>query len=185
MNTAKTATSKITPAEMERRTARFADMMPSAEPFLDTRIPEYAREAFNVIGHGVTEDPDLAPAITAADGFNVTYIRAEPGKGAAAHDHATAEVFIPLTGRWTIIWSPVGDDGSLHETELGPMDVISVPAGVMRGFRNCGDDTALLLVILEGTDSGTVTWDPQVVEEARKTGLALNEAGELIEVAQG
>ena len=39
MNTAKTATSKVTPAEMERRTARFADMMPSAEPFLDTRIP--------------------------------------------------------------------------------------------------------------------------------------------------
>ena len=60
----------VTDADMEARTARFADMTPSPQPYLDTRISEHEREAFNVIGRGVTEDPTLAPAIAATEGFN-------------------------------------------------------------------------------------------------------------------
>ena len=168
----------MTQADLSDRIARFKDMTPSSEPYLDTRIPEYEREAFNVIGRGVTEDPDLAPAIAATDGFNVTYIRAEPGKGAASHGHPTAEVFIPLTGRWTIFWGPESE----NEATLDPHDVISVPAGVMRGFRNAGRETGLLLVILGGADAGHVDWDPKVIERARQTGLGLDAAGNLIEI---
>ena len=58
--------------QMRARTARFEKLRPSAEAFVDTRIPEHERDIYNVIGPGVTEDPGLEPSITAVEGFNVT-----------------------------------------------------------------------------------------------------------------
>ena len=80
--------------EMKGRVARFDELRPSKQAFVDTRIPEHVRDIYNVIGRGVTEDPELRPAIVAAEGFNVTYVGAGPGKGAALHAHPTVEVFI-------------------------------------------------------------------------------------------
>jgi hypothetical protein len=48
-------------AEMEARVARFDRLKPSKQAFVDTRIPQYARDIYNVIGRGVTEDPDACP----------------------------------------------------------------------------------------------------------------------------
>jgi len=61
--------------EMLSRTARFKELVPSKEAFVDMRIPGCERDMFTVIGSGVTEDVTIAPAITAVEGFNVTYIR--------------------------------------------------------------------------------------------------------------
>ena len=90
--------------EMLSRTARFKELKPSKEAFVDTRIPEHQRDIFNVIGEGVTEDATLSAAIAAVEGFNVTYIGADPGKGAALHAHDTVEVFYAMTGRWALYW---------------------------------------------------------------------------------
>ncbi len=167
----------VTMDEMTARTARFEQLSASKQAFVDTRIPEHERDIFNVIGAGVTEDPDLAPAIASAEGFNVTYVGADPGKGAALHSHPTVEVFIPMSGRWVVYW---GDDGE-QEIELGPWDVVSVPVGVLRGFRNIGDSHAHLMAIIGGTDSGKVGWAQSVLDRARETGLELDEAGALVE----
>ena len=167
----------VTMDEMTARTARFEQLSASKQAFVDTRIPEHERVIFNVIGAGVTEDPDLAPAIASAEGFNVTYIGADPGKGAALHSHPTVEVFIPMSGRWAVYW---GDDGE-QQIELGPWDVVSVPVGVLRGFRNIGDSHAHLMAIIGGTDSGKVGWAQSVLDRARETGLELDEAGALVE----
>ena len=94
--------------QMQERVARFNELRPSRQAFVDTRIPEHVRDIYNVIGTGVTEDPELKPAITAAEGFNITYVGAESGKGAALHSHTTVEVFIPMTGRWSVFR---GDEG--------------------------------------------------------------------------
>ena len=107
----------------------------------------------------------------------MTYIGADPGKGAALHSHPTVEVFIPMSGRWVVYW---GDDGE-QEIELGPWDVVSVPVGVLRGFRNIGDSHAHLMAIIGGTDSGKVGWAQSVLDRARETGLELDEAGALVE----
>ena len=48
---------------LRARVARFKDLKSSSEAFVDTRIPEYNREIYNVIGRGVTEDARLAPMI--------------------------------------------------------------------------------------------------------------------------
>ena len=168
---------QVTMDEMAARTARFDSLSASKQAFVDTRIPEHERDIFNVIGIGVTEDPVLAPAITAAECFNVTYVGADPGKGAALHSHLTVEVFIPMSGRWAVYW---GDDGE-QEVELGPWDVVSVPVGVLRGFRNIGDEHAHLMAIIGGTDSGKVGWAKSVLDRAAETGLALDESGALVE----
>ena len=167
----------VTMDEMTARTARFEQLSASKQAFVDTRISEHERIIFNVIGAGVTEDPDLAPAIASAEGFNVTYVGADPGKGAALHSHPTVEVFIPMSGRWAVYW---GDDGE-QQIELGPWDVVSVPVGVLRGFRNIGDSHAHLMAIIGGTDSGKVGWAQSVLDRARETGLELDEAGALVE----
>jgi hypothetical protein len=51
----------------------------------------------------------------------------------------------------------------------------------MRGFRNAGKEPALLMAILGGTDAGHVSWAPKVLEQARATGLKLDEQGNLIQ----
>ncbi|MSQ26029.1 MAG: cupin domain-containing protein [Dehalococcoidia bacterium] len=170
-------TAKKGKPDMSTRVARFQALKPSLQAFVDTRLPEHRREIFNVIGRGVTEDASLQPAIAEAEGFNVTYIKAEPGKGAALHAHATVEVFIAMSGQWAVYY---GDEGR-EEMALGPWDVVSVPAGVMRGFRNSGKQDAYLMAILGGTDAGHVTWSPDVLRKARGTGLDRDAKGNLVE----
>lgn len=170
--------------KMERRVARFKGLTPSKQAFVDTRIPEYQRDIYNVIGRGVTEDPSLAPAIDDARYFGITYVGAEPGKGAALHAHETIEVFIPLTGRWAAYWGKEGD----KEIALDPHDVISFPPGVYRGFRNIGDSHAILMAIIgskESTgDGGRVAWAPQILKASEETGLTVGATGDLQETVR-
>lgn len=171
----------ISVEEMQARVARYRDLRASPQAFVDTRIPEYERDIYNVIGRGVTEDKDLAPSITDARYFSITYVGADPGKGAALHAHETIEVFIPLTGTWAAYW---GDEGD-KEIEIDPFDVISFPPGVYRGFRNIGDSPAMLMAIIgskESTgDGGRVDWAPKILEQSHATGLHVNSAGDLEE----
>ena len=164
--------------EMQQRVARFKELEPSKQAFVDSRIPAHRRDIFNVIGRGVTEDEHLVPAITDARDFNLTYVGAEPGRGAALHSHPTVEVFVAMTSRWAVYW---GDTGA-SELILEPWDVISVPPGVMRGFRNVGDEYGHLMAILGGTESGHVDWPQAVLDQARKTGLERDARGSLVEL---
>ncbi|MAM69023.1 MAG: cupin domain-containing protein [Pseudomonadota bacterium] len=166
--------------EMKKRYAKFSDLNPSKQAFVDTRLPEHERDIFNVIGEGVTEDPELKPAISAVEGFNVTYVGADPGKGAALHAHTTVEVFYAMSGRWAVFW---GDEGE-NEIELDTFDMVSVPVGVLRGFRNISNEHAHLMAILGGQDAGKVSWAPAVLEKAEGTGLSLDSAGNIIQAAE-
>ncbi len=170
------ASRQISKAEMTKRVARFKELTSSSHAFLDTLIPGHEREIYNVIGRGVTEDATLDLAITAAEDFNMTLVKAAPGNGAALHSHTTVEVFMPLTGEWAVYWGEEGEE----EITLGRWDVISVPAGVMRGFRNVGKEEHYLLALQGGADPGRVTWAPNVLENAKGTSLALDESGNLI-----
>ena len=69
---------KLSTDQMEReRVARFADMKPNPMMFVDTRLPEHARDLFSVIGPGVSEDPSTRPSITDGHGFNIAYAGAD------------------------------------------------------------------------------------------------------------
>ena len=174
----------VSAAEMERNhVARLEAMQGSDLAFLDQRIPGYQREIINIIGMGVVEnmkDPRLAPKISAgAHGFAVTYVRNTPkGHGAALHRHPTEEVFIAVKGPWEVFWLE-GD--SERVVTLQPGDIVNVPIGIYRGFRNGSDDPeATLIAVVGGPDPGKVDWHPSVITEARKTGLAVDDDGNLV-----
>ncbi|MCL0101697.1 cupin domain-containing protein [Dehalococcoidia bacterium] len=168
-------TIQVSKEEMLERVARFSEMKGTRQAFVDSLLPGHVRENFRVIGPGVSENPGDKPAITAQHELNVGGVRAMPGNGAALHAHKTVEIFIPFSGRWAIYW---GDSGE-NEIILGPLDTISVPPGVMRGFRNVGDEEAYLLTIMEGRDAGRVTWSPEILDQAKEEGVALDQKGNL------
>ncbi len=171
----------ISVEDMQARVARYRELRASPQAFVDTRILEYERDIYNVIGRGVTEDKDLAPSIPDSRYFSITYVGAQPGKGAALHAHETIEVFIPLVGRWAADWGAEGD----KEIELDPFDVVSFPPGVYRGFRNIGETEGMLMAIIgskETTgDGGRVDWAPKILEASHATGLRVNTDGDLEE----
>jgi len=166
------------PEYMEsERIGRFSELKSSAKAFIDTLIPGYERDLYNIIGRGVVEDKELVPPIKDNRDFNLGLIKAEPGKGASPHIHATNEVFFVLTGKWGIYWQ--NQDGTEHETILNQYDTVSVPIGLSRGFRNAGEETAYLLAIVGGTDPGKVEWPQETVDMAREHGIGLDENGDL------
>lgn len=169
---------EISVDEMERtRVARRRDLKAFPESFVDTVIPEYKRNLFSIIGAGVFEDAAMRPAIADEHCFTVSMIEVEPGQGAGLHAHDTEEVFIPMNGKFAVYW---GDDGE-NEIELDAMDTVSVPIGVMRGFRNPGDTTVQVIAIVGGNDGGRLTWHKGVIDRAAEHGTVLNNDGYIAE----
>jgi mannose-6-phosphate isomerase-like protein (cupin superfamily) len=164
--------------EMSRHVARFKEQKSTSKAFVDTYIPGNERDIFSIIGTGPLEDPDARPAIPAQD-FHMAIVRCEPGKGAALHSHLTQEVFMPLSGRWAVMWGPRGE----RELVLEPYDVISLPVHVMRGFRNVGNETGLLLALVGGNDPGRVGWPEEMKRMARAAGVELTDDGNFRELA--
>jgi hypothetical protein len=178
-------TPKISIAEMEAKNiVRYKDCTGSSLAYLDQRLPGHEREIVNVIGMNVTEnrdDPALVPKLGSAHGFSLVYNKALAGKGMGAgpafHSHQTEEIFVPMKGIWEVVWLEGEDERAIA---LHPLDVVSVPTGIYRGFRCIsGEDDALMLAIVGGPDAGHVAWHPSVIDKARATGLAVDDDGTL------
>jgi quercetin dioxygenase-like cupin family protein len=171
--------------DMQKHVARFHDLVPLKMAFVDTVIPGYEREILSVIGRAVVESAESKPPIPALGAFNLAYVRSKPGARGALHAHPTVEIFIPMTGRWAVIWGTGADfEQTANQIELGPGDVISVPPGVMRCFKNIHTEEAVLMAIV-GTvpgreDAGRVMWPDDVLQEAAKYGAARDSEGELV-----
>jgi uncharacterized RmlC-like cupin family protein len=170
----------VTKEEMLQRVARFDRLTPSARPLVDAVLPQFQREIFQIIGGGVTEDASIKAPITAVEGFHLSIVKAGPTKGTGLHNHKTVEVFMPLTGTWTVQW---GDDGE-NELTIGQWDVISIPTGIMRGFRNDSAEEAYLLAIVGGDDPGRVAWAKDVMEAVRDKGFDLDDKGKIVEITK-
>jgi len=146
-------------AEMLKRVARFNDLRGSDGGLPDSPLPECRRKLFNVLGFQPPEtgnspvgaNASALPAIPIAEGFNLGYCKAKPGKGPLMHNHDTNETFIAMTGRWRCEWNE-GD--AMQHVDLGPYDVISFPVGVARRFMNVTrgepDREHLLMFIIGG-----------------------------------
>lgn len=169
---------KMTQDEMSGRVARFAEQTGNSQLMITQSIPGFKRDIYSIIGKGVSEDAGTQPGIVDSEGFNVAYVGAPPDNGSAMHTHdKEIEVFIPVTGQWAVYWNE-GDD--MEEVVLGPMDCISVPAKVMRSFKNVGDTYGYLLVIIGGTENSTVSRPQDVIDAAAAAGLALDKDGKMV-----
>ena len=151
-------------AEMMKRVARFRQLKGSDGGLPDSQLPECRRKLYAVIGFQppvtkqseattspVGDDASAMPAISIAEGFNLGYCKARPGKGPLMHNHDTNETFIALTGRWRCEWN---EGEAMQHVDLEPYDVISFPVGVARRFMNVTHDEPgkehLLMFIIGG-----------------------------------
>jgi mannose-6-phosphate isomerase-like protein (cupin superfamily) len=147
--------------EMMKRVARFKQLKGSDGGLPDSPLPECRRKLYAVIGFQppmsdnpattspVGQDASSMPAISIAEGFNVGYCKAKPGKGPLMHNHDTNETFIAITGRWRCEWNE-GD--AKEHVDLERLDVISLPVGVARRFLNVtyddpGKEHVLMFII--------------------------------------
>jgi mannose-6-phosphate isomerase-like protein (cupin superfamily) len=145
--------------EMLARVARFKQLKGSDGGLPDSKLPECRRKLYAVIGFQppatgdspVGADASTMPAISIAEGFNLGYCRAKPGKGPLMHNHDTNETFIALSGRWRCEWN---EGEAMEYVDLEPYDVISFPVGVARRFMNVTYDQPaqehLLMFIIGG-----------------------------------
>jgi mannose-6-phosphate isomerase-like protein (cupin superfamily) len=131
--------------QMMKRVARFRKLKGSDGGLPDSKLPEARRKLYAVIGFSppkkgsrattspVGDDASAMPAIGIAEGFNLGYCKAKPGRGPLMHNHDTNETFIAMTGRWRCEWN---EGRRRQHVDLGPYDVISFPVGVARRFMN-------------------------------------------------
>ena len=178
----------ISPSEMARRVARYAELDP-LEVQKNTNLPQeaadivWARKLLSVVGLEKDADTPInsAAPIKGAAGITVTLAQCPPGTGPSLHAHQqTFETFTVMKGRFEIYWNDAGE----NRLELDLYDTISVPPGVCRGFTNLSDEEGLLQVIISGgvhdmndIDFATVCGDqidairPGLKQEFEKTGL--------------
>lgn len=87
-----------------------------------------------------------APIVGAGD-MTMTYAVCPPGTGPSLHAHReTYETFTVMRGCFEF---SVGVRGAAKIT-LNPLDVVSVPPGIYRAFRNVGEEEGVLQVLITG-----------------------------------
>jgi uncharacterized RmlC-like cupin family protein len=164
-------TPDVTPEQMEKRVARFSTLQPSKKSFTEQNvgIPGEAYELLAAKNVYVLLAPEgnkrsaAKPAVVGAPGIEVVIAECPPGQGPAMHAHCLShEIFLCMTGRYEIIW---GDKGE-HSIVLEPFDLIAIPPGVFRRFRNISDlKDARLLAIVQGDKDDVfndVKFDPAI-----------------------
>jgi uncharacterized RmlC-like cupin family protein len=147
-----------TPAEMESRICRYADLKSVKHDYAASKgIPAeaYAAIAANetfvlMAPEGMKSATGEAPPVIGGDGgavFTVNIARCPPGDGPMLHAHqTTCETFFCLNGRFSIKWGDAGE----HEVFLDPYDMIAMPPRIVRNFTNVSDEVANLLVFIQG-----------------------------------
>ena len=148
-------TTNFTPKEMEARVARFKKIKPQSSSYdAEVGIPKEVYEMMTARSLYLLMSPENQggpmaqnPAVITEDKMSVVIAECPPGDGPLLHAHQfTRETFFCLNGRFKIQW---GDEGE-NELFLDPLDMVAVPPGVVRRFENVSDETARLLVWING-----------------------------------
>ncbi len=170
----------IGPDGMQEHIVRFNALQPKKGNYESLGIPTEAYEMLTA----KTLYTLLAPAdaagshqFTAAKGppgLSLSIAECPPGDGPMLHAHMeTHEIFFCLKGKFEIRW---GDNGEYRDV-LEQHDMVNVPLGVTRAFRNVSDETALLFVIILGTNQNDVGYAKSVgADVAAKYGPEVRDA---------
>ena len=168
-------TKLLTSEQMEACVARFNKLQTyQRQNFEAHNIPPgavekvAARRVYPVMAPADYQGRSAGAPVKGSRGLIVSIAESEPGNGPGLHRHLnTVENFFCLSGRFEIAW---GDRGE-HRLVLEPLDMISVPRGENRSFRNLANETGRLLVmIVPETDEQVdpVSYAPSVAKEIEK-----------------
>ena len=116
---------------------------------------------------GVSEHPVIGPANEAEGilagkmnnkhGFHVRRLNMEPGASLPFHARLEEEVFYLRSGRVAFEW----EGGKLN---LAEGDVLTVPKGLMHGYRAEGDAPAVACLVRGGNQPQAAVWLDQSAE---------------------
>ena len=142
----------LTPEEMDFRVARFEKLETYQRQNFETHnIPPgavekvAARRVYPVMAPPDYQGSSAGAPVKGPRGLIVSIAECEPGNGPGLHRHLnTVENFLCLSGRFEIAW---GDQGE-HMLVLEPLDLVSVPVGENRSFRNISNELGRLLVMI-------------------------------------
>lgn len=145
-------TKSLSPEAMEARVARFNELQTYQRQNFDARgIPPgavekiTARRVYPVMAPADYQGRSAGAPVKGPRGLIVSIAECEPGNGPGLHRHLnTVENFLCLSGRFEIAW---GDQGE-YKLMLEPLDMISVPRGENRSFRNVSSESGRLLVMI-------------------------------------
>ena len=165
-------TKTLTPEEMAARVARFKKLQTyQRQNFQAHNIPPgavekvTARRVYPVMAPVDYAGRSAGAPVKGPRGLIVSIAECEPGNGPGLHRHLnTVENFFCLSGRFEIAW---GDHGE-HTLVLDPLDMISVPRGENRSFRNVSNELGRLLVmIVPETDQqiDPISYAPSLAKE--------------------
>lgn len=145
--------SAISVKEMEQtRIARFdgLSLRPSMRKHaMPQEIADlvFSRKLFPVLSRSEADHDSLAPIAGAGGGFRAGYAVCDPGTGPGLHRHArTFETFTVMQGKFEFFWGEAGEKSIV----LDRFDVVSIPPGEMREFRNIAAEDGILQVIVSG-----------------------------------
>jgi mannose-6-phosphate isomerase-like protein (cupin superfamily) len=164
----------LTPAQMRARVARFKELATyQQQNFEAHRIPPgavekvAARRVYPVMAPADYQGRSAGAPIKGPRGLIISIAECEPGNGPGLHRHLnTVESFFCLSGRFEIAW---GDRGE-HTLVLEPLDMVSVPRGENRSFRNISNEPGRLLVMIV----------PETDEQADPVAFAPSLAAEIV-----
>ena len=142
----------LTPEEMDFRVARFEKLETYQRQNFETHnIPPgavekvAARRVYPVMAPPDYQGRSAGAPVKGPRGLIVSIAECEAGNGPGLHRHLnTVENFLCLSGRFEIAW---GDQGE-HMLVLEPLDLVSVPVGENRSFRNISNELGRLLVMI-------------------------------------
>jgi mannose-6-phosphate isomerase-like protein (cupin superfamily) len=165
-------TKTLSPDQMEARVARFSKLETYQRQNFDAHgIPPgavekiTARKVYPVMAPADYQGRSAGAPVKGPRGLIVSIAECEPGNGPGLHRHLnTVENFMCLSGRFEIAW---GDEGE-HALVLDPLDMISVPRGENRRFRNISSEPGRLLVmIVPETDeqADPISYAPSLAKE--------------------
>ena len=161
----------IGPDGMQNHIVRFKDLEPKQGLYEDLGIPNEAYEMltaktlYSLLAPGSAAGSHQFAAAAGPPGLSITIAECPPGNGPMLHAHMnTHEIFFCLTGRFEVSW---GDEGQ-YSTILEPHDMIDVPLGVTRAFKNIDGNIALLFVIIMGSDQSDVAYTHKIGEKLVK-----------------
>ena len=153
-----------TPTELESNIIRFNEIDGRKSHFRprDMLLPRFERDRFSVIGRPA-EGSTKGTALGDVKAFSIVYLRCEPGTGIGSHAHASAEVFVVMSGQWEM-------DVEGTKTIVNPFDVISVPPDLFHAATNVSDQTAVMMAINEGQTGTPIRLDPALLAELAAAG---------------
>ena len=143
---------------------------------LDSVLPGHGWQLAPVIGWGLSQHRDHRPAVAEPQGFSVEWLRVPAGQRSANLALQQAAVLVHRQGPLTVAFN---DGAAALQTQLGPWDTLSLPAGVRWALVNHGHSDAEALLVVQGDAPKLVQFEPTVHTRAAALDMTLDAGGHL------